>query len=261
MTQIEVKSIDELSNRSAANGQAEVTVSSSFSSDSIIMSTSNPSSLSSDVGKSSNSRDHNSSLPLLAKQDKKSGPRNCLIKVKPGSKNILLDSAKGYQNKLNGPLVHAKPRYERSPSLSSDDNSSLLANETQLQRVAEWVESSVHADDKLQFENEVPPIIKMERDDLIGRVHGTAKLDKDLITFETSSDEDRSICEKAANGEPEYHVKITKEMEENYLKLAASLDPVALDLASSTGPDLTIEKYRMDYKRLCHHKSKTDSNA
>lgn len=47
-----------------------------------------------------------------------------------------------------------------------------------------------------------------------------------------------------------YEVKITREMEETYLKLAASLDPVTLSLPETSNTDITIAKYRTSYKRL-----------
>jgi len=67
---------------------------------------------------------------------------------------------------------------------------------------------------------------------------------ENLITFE----DDHLL--KDSRKDLDYEVKITKEMEETYLKLAASLDPVTLSLSSTSNAELTIEKYRKDHKRF-----------
>ena len=66
---------------------------------------------------------------------------------------------------------------------------------------------------------------------------------------------------KGVTADFDYEVKITKEMEETYLKLAASLDPVALSLSSTDNVDLTIEKYRKDHKRFQKNHDKTGSKV
>uniref|UniRef100_A0A0C9PVT6 Uncharacterized protein n=1 Tax=Fopius arisanus TaxID=64838 RepID=A0A0C9PVT6_9HYME len=72
---------------------------------------------------------------------------------------------------------------------------------------------------------------------------------KDLISFDSNNEEDGEEGEMKAEGNYQ-EIKITKEMEETYLKLAASLDPVSLSLSTCVNPDITIEKYRKDHKRL-----------
>ncbi|XP_031832541.2 uncharacterized protein LOC116426946 [Nomia melanderi] len=316
---IEVKNIDNNSNQNDS-GQIEVATSPSFSSDSIVISTSDPSSSSSDVVQPlSGTNLHNIGLKPT-NQNRITGPRNCLMRVTPGSKNILLDNAGHYKtvlytsgsNKPNTALVHSKKLSrsgsERSISTSSEESSPiLLRDNNQLQRVAEWVESSVHMDNSVSNYSKLKPnesIIdknsslvyldesqtksKMFEDtrrlyentqenkheDLVTDVpafdkeilandvnHFSSSVDntesekeKDLIIFDVPNEEEKVVPPQASNkmdnANFDYDVKITKEMEETYLKLAASLDPVALSLSNVDGADLTIEKYRKDHKRL-----------
>ncbi|XP_076297893.1 uncharacterized protein LOC143217463 [Lasioglossum baleicum] len=314
LTLIEVKNIDNSSNQNDS-GQIEVATSPSFSSDSIVISTSDPSSSSSDVVQSL----HNiGSKP--SSQNRITGPRNCLVRVTPGSKNILLDNAGHYKtvlytsgsNKPNTALVHSKKLSrsgsERSISTSSEESSPILLHDNnQLQRVAEWVESSVHMDNSvtnypklkpaeniihknssLVYLNESETKSKLfndtrrlhgnvqensKREDLITDVQDFVNenssnvlnnfscvndtepgKEKDLITFDMPNEDEKVVPPQASNktdnADFDYEVNITKEMEETYLKLAASLDPVALRLSSVDSADLTIEKYRKDHKRL-----------
>lgn len=234
LTVIEVTSSDE----SAVQHQQESTASPSFSTDSVVISTSDPSSLSSDSKSAIHARTKTSS-------------RSCLVRLKAGSKNILLDSIGTYQTVLytsgnerpNAILVHSKPRLDRSDSTSSDDNFSdpPTREPAKLQRVAEWVESSnVNKLDE-------------KKEDTFCETEETIFQDqtqeKDLISFEV----DRDVCDGS-----DYKVKVTKEMEETYLKLTASLDPKALKLDESHKLGITIEKYRQDYKK-CLQKIKSHS--
>lgn len=329
-TLIEVKSPDNSASHHDSS-QTEVATSPSFSSDSMAISSSDPSSSCSDVAQ-----------PLIggaavfnsvncsgsSGQSRVTGPRNCLVRVTPGSKNILLDNAGHYKTvlyssasgKTNTALVHAKKtsraNSERSTSTSSEDNSPLLLQDNQLQRVAEWVQSSLCVDDSAThdsdktkkqrgesavsdvrssssvYPNSLPKYetSSEERDgglprnvrdapkksktvvqsnteeeavnngpsniSLLSEVERVEALDKseDLITFEVL-DEQKDSCKTNLD----YEVKITKEMEETYLKLAASLDSVTLSLSSPNDAELTIEKYRKDHKRL--HVQKVQDKA
>lgn len=302
LTLIEVASADESVNNSETR-PAESTVSPSFSSDSVIFSTSDPSSISSDVVQSkglSKQDKKNCNADLKAgKQERTPGPRNCLMRVSGKSNNILLDNVGNYQPLLyssaigipNTAMVHATSscRSGRTVSTSSEENSSVLSSDNvQLQRVAEWVKSSVQPDKSsvpfskpsLRFDKSSVSEIKIDakhfdevsRDEapeiesknLVDECKSSESLQKDaqkkerdLITFDPSSDEEKDpnvvnldLSKADSSPEIDYKVKITKEMEETYLKLTASLDPVALRLSSLTGPDLTIEKYRKGHKRL-----------
>ncbi|XP_078042318.1 uncharacterized protein LOC144472814 [Augochlora pura] len=314
LTLIEVKNIDNNLNQNDS-GQIEVATSRSFSSDSIVISTSDPSSSSSDVVQSL----HNIGLKPSS-QNRITGPRNCLVRVTPGSKNILLDNAGHYKtvlytsgsNKPNTALVHSKKLSrsgsDRSISTSSEESSPILLHDNnQLQRVAEWVESSVHMDNSVTNYPKLKPVDSIidknsslvylnqseikpklfddtrrlreniqesnKREDLITDaqdfvnenltnalnnftcVNNTEpEKEKDLITFDVPNEDDKvvlpQVSNKIDNVDFDYEVNITKEMEETYLKLAASLDPVALRLSSVESADLTIERYRKDHKRL-----------
>ncbi|XP_054006737.1 probable cyclin-dependent serine/threonine-protein kinase DDB_G0292550 [Hylaeus anthracinus] len=318
LTFIEVKNIDNNSNQNDS-GLMEVATSPSFSSDSIVISTSDPSSSSSDVVRSlSGTNLHNVGNSKSSSQNRITGPRNCLVRVTPGSKNILLDNAGHYKtvlytsgnNKPNTALVHSKKLSrsgsERSVSTSSEESCPILLHDNnQLQRVAEWVQSSVHMDNSvsnytklkpnenimnqrsLMYLNEQQMKSKLFVDarrlhdntqekkcgDLIVHVHnlGEGNLnndvnnfptnvnnvepdkEKDLISFDVPNEEEKDVP-KASNKiditDIDYEVKITKEMEETYLKLAASLDHVTLDLPRTNSADLTIEKYRKDHRKL-----------
>ncbi|XP_066586118.1 general transcription factor 3C polypeptide 5 [Prorops nasuta] len=315
VTLIEVRSADASQNEMA---QMDVTTSPSFSSDSVVISTSDPSSSSSDVIQSIAER-----KPIISNSkstNRVTGPRNCLMRLTPG-KNILLDNVGTYQTVLyttgNKPctaLVHAKKSFRagvaRSISTSSDENSPvLLQDNNQLQRVAEWVQSSVMDNptrpevaksietpkskqrSSLNYNSvQKEPVIDKKSPFVIGSSYQVAEIssprqpnstevagkslevlreismtenaqEKDLITFDTPTegeeeeeeeeeeeDDDDDDEEEEEEGE-ECDIKITKEMEETYLKLAASLDPAALNLPSQTA-DLTIEKYRKDHKKL-----------
>ena len=305
LTLIEVASADESVNNSETR-PAECTISPSFSSDSVIFSTSDPSSISSDViqsmskGLSKQDKKICNTDLKASKQDRTLGPRNCLMRVSGKSNNILLDNVGNYQPVLytntigipNTAMVHATSscRSGRTASTSSEENSSMLSSDNvQLQRVAEWVKSSVQPDKSSvpfsksshHFEKSSvsemkiidvkhydtilrDEVVEIETKNIVDESKSSESLqkdaqkkDKDLITFDPSSDEEKdlnvvSLDLSKADSSPEidYEVKVTKEMEETYLKLTASLDPVALRLASLTGSDLTIEKYRKDHKRL-----------
>ncbi|XP_017879799.1 uncharacterized protein LOC108624777 [Ceratina calcarata] len=323
LTLIEVKNIDSVTNQNDS-GQMEVATSPSFSSDSIVISTSDPSSSSSDVVQSTGMRLHSAVSSKPNTQNRISGPRNCLVRVTPGSKNILLDNAGHYKtvlytsgnSKLNTALVHSKKLSrsgsDKSISTSSEENSPMLMHDNnQLQRVAEWVQSSVHMDNSEPSYAEIKPNenVKDKSSSLIylddsqtksklnesnrafsdsseskckndqeleegGRnssndvnnfssdVNNTeSEKEKDLISFDVPLEEQKVLPKfsKKMDSVFEYDVKITKEMEETYLKLAASLDPIALSLSSTDNADLTIEKYRKDHKRLQKSHDKTGS--
>ncbi|XP_015429901.1 PREDICTED: uncharacterized protein LOC107186523 [Dufourea novaeangliae] len=330
LTLIEVKNIDNNSNQNDS-GQMEVATSPSFSSDSIVISTSDPSSSSSDVVQSLGGKNlHNIGNSKPGSQNRITGPRNCLVRVTPGSKNILLDNAGHYKtvlytsgsNKSNTALVHSKKLSrsgsERSISTSSEESSPMLLHDNnQLQRVAEWVQSSVHMDNSvlnytklksneniigkspsLMYLNESQTKSKLLEDtrrlyeniqenkheDLVTDVQDFGKKsltndvnhfspcltniepekEKDLITFDVSNEEEKvvpKISNQMDSVDFDYEVKITKEMEETYLKLAASLDPVALSLSSVDSADLTIEKYRKDHKRFQRSHDKAGSKV
>lgn len=324
LTLIKVASVDELTNNSEI--RPESTVSPSFSSDSIIFSTSDPSSISSDVQSTnkglSKQEKKNCNINLqTSKQERTPGPRNCVMRVSGKSNNILLDNVGSYQPILtansvtfpNTALVHATSscRSGRTVSTSSEENSSILSpDNVHLQRVAEWVKSSVQLDKssnqshKLstetkhfnQFSREESLEIKEQNvvESFESVEKDVEKKEKDLITFDPSSDEEKDCNDLKVNSSLDdhfdvnvkkenlpldnhyevnnvsigdstlnehYEVKVTKEMEETYLKLTASLDPVALRLASMTGADLTIEKYRKDHKRLQTQKIPSKSSS
>ena len=329
LTLIEVKNIDSVAHQNDS-GQIEIATSPSFSSDSIVISTSDPSSSSSDVVQLTGMRLHNASNLKSNTQNRITGPRNCLVRVTPGSKNILLDNAGHYKtvlytsgnNKPNTALVHSKKLSrsgsERSISTSSEENTPILLHDNnQLQRVAEWVQSSVHMDNSRSNYTELKPneniiekslsltyldesqtkskSIENNRElyeDSPGNKCKSLAMDvqefkggnlnndvnnfslnvnnsdvekeKDLISFDVPTEEENvlpKILKKPVTADFDYEVKITKEMEETYLKLAASLDPVALSLSSTDNTDLTIEKYRKDHKRFQRSHDKMGSKV
>ncbi|CAK9800237.1 Brain-enriched guanylate kinase-associated protein [Anthophora plagiata] len=329
LTLIEVKNIDSVVHQNDS-GQMEVATSPSFSSDSIVISTSDPSSSSSDVVQSTGTRLHNTGNSKPNSQNRITGPRNCFVRVTPGSKNILLDNAGHYKtvlytsgsNKPNTALVHSKKLSrsgsERSISTSSEESSPMLLHDNnQLQRVAEWVQSSVHMDNSGPNNyTEIKPnknimdksssliylnqsqansktiennrelykdspktncdnlmVQEFQKGDLNNGVNNfsfdgnftDAEKEKDLISFDVPIDEEKplpkTIAKKPDIVDFDYEVKITKEMEETYLKLAASLDPVTLSLSSTDKADLTIEKYRKDHKRLQRSYDKAGSKV
>ncbi|XP_076623093.1 uncharacterized protein LOC143342763 isoform X1 [Colletes latitarsis] len=318
LTLIEVKNIDNNSNQNDPR-QMEVATSPSFSSDSIVISTSDPSSSSSDVVQSlSGTNLHNVVNSKPSNQNRITGPRNCLVRVTPGSKNILLDNAGHYKtvlytsgsNKQSTGLIQSKELSrsgsERSISTSSEESSPILLHDNnQLQRVAEWVQSSVHMDNSVsgytklkpnenitnkrsllysnesqtkskpfedaarlhentqekKCENLVVNVHDLDEENLNNDVNNFSAnvnnvepdKEKDLISFDISNEEEKDVSKasnKMDNADFNYEVKITKEMEETYLKLAASLDHATLNLPRTDSADLTIEKYRKDHKRL-----------
>lgn len=308
-TVIEVKSPD--SNVASHNdgSQTEVTTSPSFSSDSMVISSSDPSSSCSDVAQSLIGGAFNSSAKSNSNQSRVIGPRNCLVRVTPGSKNILLDNAGHYKTvlyssgsgggnsgKVNTALVHAKKtsRAGSERSTGSEDNSPppMLLQDNQLQRVAEWVQSSMclensapHDSNKIKcVENassnnssSVYPndslVKRKSTEHNVGLTYDVRDAPKNVedysekdvnnkpidinILSESRIDESENLIIfedehllKDFRKDLDYEVKITKEMEETYLKLAASLDPVTLSLSNTSNAELTIEKYRKDHKRL-----------
>lgn len=323
LTLIEIKNLDNTVNQNDSS-QTEAT-SPSFSSDSIVICSSDPSSSSSDVTQSL-MNGHAFNNVKSSNQNRVTGPRNCLVRVTPGSKNILLDNVGHYKttmysssgSKGSTALVHTKKMSragsERSTSTSNEDNSSVLLQENnQLQRVAEWVQSSLCAvtshdsnktkcresDSSLMYLNDslmkslnqdndlscnlrdskekTLKNLENYRKDLsnkstnISSTSGIANTEQDksedLITFEVLKEElpneeslkgelskeklsKEELTKDSRKSDLHYDVKITKEMEEAYLKLAASLSPVTLSLSNSNNTELTIEKYRQDYKRL-----------
>ncbi|XP_043511156.1 bromodomain-containing protein DDB_G0270170 [Frieseomelitta varia] len=330
LTLIEVKNIDNVAHQNDS-GQIEIATSPSFSSDSIVISTSDPSSSSSDVVQLTGMRLHNNASNLKSNtQNRITGPRNCLVRVTSGSKNILLDNAGHYKtvlytsgnNKPNTALVHSKKLSrsgsERSISTSSEENTPMLLHDNnQLQRVAEWVQSSVHMDSSRSNYTELKPneniiekslsltyleesqtkskLVENNRElyedssknkcknlavdvqefkggnlnndvnNFSLNVNNTdVEKEKDLISFDVPTEEENvlpKILKKPVTADFDYEVKITKEMEETYLKLAASLDPVALSLSSTDNADLTIEKYRKNHKRFQRSHDKTGSKV
>ncbi|XP_050460556.1 uncharacterized protein LOC126856251 isoform X2 [Cataglyphis hispanica] len=319
-TLIEVKSPDNSAANHNDGSQMEIATSPSFSSDSMVISSSDPSSSCSDVAQSLTGGAFNSSTK--SNSSRLIGPRNCLMRVTPGSKNILLDNAGHFKSVLysNGSgkastaLVHAKKASragsEHSTSTNSEDNSPpVLLQDNQLQRVAEWVQSSIDVSRQSASDNsnktkceenitsDVYPNNSLKKcksskqdgtlaykvrdaskkssiniEDSIERVIEnepnninilSKRIEQDesenLITFDVLDERSSKECHKNLD----YEVKITKEMEETYLKLAASLDPVALSLSNANEAELTIEKYRKDYKRLHVQRfhDKADSKA
>lgn len=182
-TVIEIKSPDDLTTTTSEKH----TTSPSFSTDSIVISSSDPSSLASDTNNKTSA-----------------------------SKNILLDNMGTYQTVVcyntTTAKVHAKTS-SRTVSVSSEDD---------LQRVAQWVDTLSDCDSSGKVEE---PLLSNKT--------------QDLMTFEAGlSDEELKL-----NCQP----NISEEMEQTYLKLAASLE-----LTERT-PDvdmMTIEKYREEQKRL-----------
>ncbi|XP_012543092.1 uncharacterized protein LOC105840641 isoform X2 [Monomorium pharaonis] len=323
-TVIEIKSPDNNVNHNDGS-QTGVTTSPSFSSDSMVISSSDPSSSCSDVVQSLTGGAFNSSTKSNSSQNRVTGPRNCLVRVTSGSKNILLDNAGHYKTvlynggsgggsgsgvggnggngKISTALVHAKKTSragsERSTSTASEDNSTppVLLQDNQLQRVAEWVQSSMCVENSaLHDSNKIKCVENAVSDNTLSSLYLNDPLMK-RKSSEQAGDLDRSVRdapnkssknvenynEKNVNNEPnnidilaerieqdesknlitfedehlldsrkdlDYEVKVTKEMEETYLKLAASLDPVTLSLSSTSNAELTIEKYRKDHKRL-----------
>lgn len=326
-TLIEVKSPDNSAANHNDGNQMEIATSPSFSNDSMVISSSDPSSSCSDVAQSLTGGAFNSSTK--SNSSRVIGPRNCLVRVTPGSKNILLDNAGHFKTVLysNGSgkastaLVHAKKASragsEHSTSTNSEDNSPpVLLQDNQLQRVAEWVQSSIDVSrqstcmensasdnsNKTKCEenttsdvypnNSLKKCKPSKQDGILAyKVRDASKksliniedcservienepnninilskrIEQDksenLITFDVLDERSSKECHKK---NLDYEVKITKEMEETYLKLAASLDPVALSLSNISEAELTIEKYRKDYKRLHVQKfqDKTGSKA
>ncbi|XP_058808325.1 uncharacterized protein LOC131673945 [Phymastichus coffea] len=202
MMVIEVRSSDESTNHSEMTNPTETTTSPSFSNDSMLISSSDPSSVSSDQG-----------------------PRNCLMPVTPGSKNILLDTVGAYETILytsncnsssrpNAALVHHLGKLSRSSVSSSEDDA-------QLQRVAQWV------------------------DTLDSQESQATQQSTDLMTFEGSSDEEHKLMlDIVDQGE------LTQEIEETYMKLAASLGSSKQRLLNPQDINLmTVEEYRKEQKR------------
>ncbi|KAK2583767.1 hypothetical protein KPH14_009677 [Odynerus spinipes] len=311
LTLIEVKNIDNVMTHNDCR-QTEIATSPSFSSDSIVISTSDPPSSSSDILRPTtgvqsihpvnNQKSNSNNRPL--------GSRPCLVRVTPGSKNILLDNA-GHcktmlftsgNSKPNTALVHVKKSAvtgsERSPSITNEEHSPvLLQDSNQLQRVAEWVQSSACIENSVKnnfnalkindnsskeetclftYTNETSSNRKSfqlnnnqnEQEEYNKKIDSNKQIDslfsaidvdnstdekeKDLITFDIPNEDEKShssITDKNSM-DNNYEVKITREMEETYLKLAASLDPVTLSLSDANNTDITIEKYRKSYKRL-----------
>jgi len=311
-TVIEVKSPDNNVNHNGS--QTEVTTSPSFSSDSMVISSSDPSSSCSDVAQSLIGGAFNlySNAKANLNQSRMTGPRNCLVRVTPGSKNILLDNNAGhyktvlYSNnggsggKISTALVHAKKMSragsEHSTSTSSEDNSPppVLLQDNQLQRVAEWVQSSMCVENSAPRDSIKIKCVENTASDNLSSVCPNDSLAKrktseqngglarnvqdvpkksskmedysesdvnnesiDINILSERIDESENLITfedehllKDSRKDLDYEVKITKEMEETYLKLAASLDPVTLSLSSTSNAELTIEKYRKDHKRL-----------
>ncbi|XP_012264736.2 probable serine/threonine-protein kinase MARK-A [Athalia rosae] len=339
------------------------TASPSFSSDSLVISSSDPPSTSSDLVSRGNNRsikltnfnnanvinnnnNNNNNNSLVSNwQDRTAGPRGCSMRITPGSNNILLDNVGHYQTILytsgggggggggggvtgNGrpstALVHTakSTRSGGSASNSSDENISPLVlppDNSQLQRVAEWIKASGPIERQrvmglekkfLDSENnksntdiaiksvncsafikvkkdagKPPQIIKnsmntnQEKKKMMinGKLQANRSRDSrvstqqisredqdlgDLISFESPVDEGVSDNDVITNfiqipgtgnenstGSDIQDVKVTREMEETYLKLAASLDPANLSLSPSKSADITIEKYRKEYKK------------
>ncbi|KAH0546140.1 hypothetical protein KQX54_006792 [Cotesia glomerata] len=359
----------EVLNEDSANQTPDFAASPSFSNDSVLMSSSEPSSSSSDLVQINNEKRR--LLNPVGKGDRVIGPRNCLMRVsREGSKNILLDNAGQYQtvlytssgsgsgsaNQTNTALVHnlaKSTRSGRSLSTSSEEALPILSNDaTQLQRVAEWVQSSVgvtkipHTRNGNSNNNSInnnvilnnnnninnnnntgikpstssnstqPQSIKSTKssciieipnidennesvsvkkgiaNELVVKTHVIDKKNvsgnkknlehivneqvmKDLICFDSTNEDDGDEDErrggvksrkssnekKIIESDLDCEVKITKEMEETYLKLAASLDPRTLRLPTSVNADLTIEKYRKDHKKINMQKNSDKSEA
>ena len=248
-TVIEVKSSDDLTSQSEKM-QTEPATSPSFSSDSAHISSSDPSSFSSDqLCNQTNS---------TSKKERVTGPRNCLMRVTPGSKNILLDNVGAYETVLytsgcsrpNTALVHlTKSQSGRSASISSEENAPCSMHEnTHLQRVAQWVDTlSVNCDSNVQqldSSSEEPLLnAKIKTNQPNGTLSSPAQHQRDLMTFEVSSEDEQKL-----SLEYNYQPNIAKEMEETYMKLAANLDS-SLKTSKAVEIDMmTIEKYRKEQK-------------
>lgn len=320
---------------------SEETASPSFSSDSLVISSSDPPSTSSDaISQPGNNRltsnkmtvnniNNNINNSLMSNwQDRTTGPRGCSMRITPGSKNILLDNAGNYQTVLytSGPggkphtaLVHTAKSNKSCGSTSTssaEDNvpAVLPTDNTQLQRVAEWIKASgpierinsEKSNDDMSIKTLNNALSKIKDGKLLGNekksnlpsgislkigssltrqlqqdktsdkssidgrlnFHNGAKDDNaDLISFESPVEERRAkqldFSRSIAADGTIMDVKITREMEETYLKLAASLDPANLELSSSESADITIEKYRKEYKRtlLPKHQDKTPGST
>ncbi|XP_014216883.1 myb-like protein D [Copidosoma floridanum] len=277
LTVIEVRSSDDLTNQSE-KVQMEITTSPSLSNDSMIISSSDPSSLSSDVAVNHNN--HQTAHSNNSSSDKKerplSGPRNCLMRVTPGSKNVLLDNVGAYQTVLytsgsrpSTALVHvpkSSSRSGRSASMSSEEN-----DNTHLQRVAQWVDTLSHnsnsTNDTNHNNNQLPDASSMlsssdsAQDPLLlnprpvePRKPNNAPISqeeveeqRDLMSFEGFSDDEHTKF--ALNNDKQDN--ITKQIEETYMKLAADLGPAPVVRQDYTQIDMmTIEEYRREQKRL-----------
>lgn len=236
---IEIKSSDDLTNTSEKIS-TEPTASPSFSTDSIVISSSDPSSLASDVV--SNQTQNNNSIVKTES-------------ATSSSKNILLDNIGNYQtvlytgghNEPNTAKVHAKKssRSSRNVSVSSEENEKVASshnNNSQLQRVAQWVDTLARDCDsqKLDTCSEEPLLNKVANNPL------KPEDQRDLMSFEGLSDEELKLTT-----DPDYQANISEEIEQTYLKLAASLDSTGLKLQNPPDIDLmTVEKYRQEQKRL-----------
>lgn len=239
-TVIEVKSSDDLtnSNEKVTTGH---TTSPSFSTDSIVISSSDPSSLASDV---------------ISNQTQNINSINKTESAASSTKNILLDNIENYQtvlytgcyNEPNTAKVHAKksPRSSRTISISSEEDDKLANSHENphLQRVAQWVDtlSSDCDSNKLDTCSEEPLLNKADNKSVKPQFEDQ----RDLMTFEGLSDEELKLTADLG-----HQANISEEMEQTYLKLAASLDSTGLRLANPSDIDLmTIEKYRQEQKRL-----------
>ncbi|KAJ8679273.1 hypothetical protein QAD02_015060 [Eretmocerus hayati] len=240
VTVIEVRSPDEQSEQTV-----ESTTSPSFSGDSLLISSSDPPSSSSDA--------------QPKRETKLTGPRSCLMRVNPGSNNILLDSVSTYETVLytsgtsnsNTALVHVPKSTEsvRSASVSSEES----AAPAHLQRVAQWVDN-VSTDRERQQQDQHQSVDERQsspEEPMISAKKG-ARQTVDLMTFEGSSDEELRLTL-----DYECQANISEEMEETYAKLAADLETVgARRLPNPADLDLmTIEKYRREQKRLLRNSS------
>jgi hypothetical protein len=249
LTVIEVKSTDDLINENEKM-QREPTTSPSFSGESIIISSSDPSSLSSDVV-----FNH---PQWMTKKEGVSGPRNCLMRVTTSSKNILFDNAGAYQTVLytsgcsrpNTALVHVAKSFQsgRSASISSEENAPCTIQESaQQQRVAQWVNtlsSNCHTHNiqapNTSFQHSLFNV-NLKSKEIDDSLSPQAEQQLDLITFEGSSDDEHKFPVDYI-----YQDNVTKE---TYVKLATNLDPISLEFMQAKDVDLmTVEKYRKQKK-------------
>ncbi|OXU28620.1 hypothetical protein TSAR_010925 [Trichomalopsis sarcophagae] len=287
LTVIEVKSSDDVRNESETT-KTEPTTSPSFSGDSVLISSSDPSSLSSDLV-TNQTTSKTTTTAAVRQEPKLSGPRNCLMRVTPGSKNILLDNAGAYQTVLytsgcsrpNTALVHLakSSRSGRSASISSEESSTVapcntLHDNNHLQRVAQWVDTlstdchpqAVGAQttdcedvssqepllgDDSKAAKRPPPQPDSQTTALLQAQESQPQPLSDLMTFEGSSDDEHKLTLDYES----YQANITKEMEETYLKLAASLDSTKLQQSDNLADIgmMTIEQYRQEQKRKSFH--------